>query len=93
MSLVSVQNGRVTMDWSPEPAELVLQEPGPQGEAINLQGTEHFAFRLEIAARTGALLRARTTYDDLKLIVVLPGVPEAQSPHEAISRTVTIDPR
>src|ERR1019366_6862241 len=67
LSLISLRNDRATIDWAPDPADLDLTQLGPQGQPLNLQGTEHWAFRLEIDSRSGALVRARTTYDDLDL--------------------------
>jgi hypothetical protein len=91
--LVSMSAKVATIDWAPALADLDLRDRGPNGEPLFLQGTEHWAFRLELDRRTGALIRAHTTYDDLDLTIRLPNVPEGKQPKVKISRTVSIEPR
>lgn len=86
MRLVALEPRRATLDWRPLPADLTLVEKAMQ-PPTTMQGTEHFAFRLEIDRPTGVLERASTTYDDLDLKIV--GAPETV-PHMRIQRTVTI---
>jgi hypothetical protein len=93
VKLVSLDKRTAVIDWSPAPADLDLTEHPAPAQTVNLKGTEHWAFRLEFDARTGALLRARTTYDDLDLKVKLDGVPADKAPRVAITRAVTVEPR
>jgi hypothetical protein len=93
ISLVSQENGRTTLDWAPSLADLSLQEPGPRGRSIDLRGKEHFAFRVEIDTRSGALVSAHTTYDDLDLAMHIADVPADKLPRQAITRAVDIRPR
>ena len=86
MRLVALEPRRATLDWRPLPADLTLVEKAMQ-PPTTLQGTEHYAFRVEIDRSTGFIERATTTFDDLDLKVV--GAPETV-PHVHISRTVTI---
>ncbi len=93
VSLASVEGGVATIDWAPALADLDLLESGPQNQTIGLKGTEHFAFRVQIDTRTGALISGRTTYDDLDLAMHLTGVPDDKLPRQKITRAVTILPR
>ena len=65
---------------------------GPQNQTIGLKGTEHFAFRVQIDTRTGALISGRTTYDDLDLAMHLTGVPDDKLPRQKITRAVRFCP-
>ncbi|HEY1752836.1 MAG TPA: hypothetical protein VGG29_16375 [Caulobacteraceae bacterium] len=56
-------------------------------------GTEHWAFRLTLDARTGALIEAHTPYDSLDLKAHAAGMPEGASAPVKITRTVSITPR
>jgi hypothetical protein len=90
--LMSLADRRAVIDWSPEPAELELEQKGPQGQPMLLQGTERWAFRLTFDVRTGALQRATATQDDIDLAVSLAGAKTSVA-QVAIKRTVTVDPR
>ncbi len=92
VKLVALDGRRTVIDWAPEPADLDLDEHA-QGQPIHLHGTEHYAFELELDRRTGALIRAHTTYDDLDLLVQMAGLPADKAPRQKITRTVTIEPR
>ena len=89
VTLTSLDHGEATLDWKPEPAELDLTE-GSGGQAIKLHGTEHFAFRLVIDARTGWLKRGETLSDDLDMAVALPNAPADKAPRVATRRMVSI---
>ena len=91
MSLTGVEEGRALVDWKPSPSQLHLVNKLPSGQQIPLDGTEHFAFRLEIDARTGALRSARTLYDDLDLTAAVAG-PADRQPRLRITREVAIVP-
>ena len=86
MRLAALDQRRAILDWRPLPADLTLVEKAMQ-PPTTLQGTEHYAFRVEIDRPTGFIDRASTTYDDLDLKIV--GAPDIV-PHVLISRTVTI---
>jgi hypothetical protein len=92
VKLIALDRKHTVIDWEPDMADLDLDEHAG-GQLIHLNGTEHYAFRLELDRHTGALVRARTTYDDLDLTVHMAGLPEGQAPKQKISRTVTIEPR
>ena len=92
VTLVALDTQKAVIDWAPLPADLDLIEKH-DAQPLHLNGTEHFAFRLEIDQRTGAVVRAHTTYDDLDLLVQMAGVPADKAPRVKISRTVTIEPR
>jgi hypothetical protein len=85
--LAAIDSRRAVIDWQPAPADLHMIERG-MTPPLTLQGTEHWAFRVELDRRTGAIERASTTYDDLDLKMV--GMPDSV-PHVRISRTVTIE--
>jgi hypothetical protein len=89
ISLVSLDPQHAVLDWKPAAADLELVE-GANKPPVTLKGTEHFAFRVDVDRKTGAILRAATTYDDLDMKVM--GAPDS-IPHVRISRTVTIAPR
>jgi hypothetical protein len=89
ISLASLDNKRAVLDWAPALADLQLVE-GVNKSAAALKGTEHFAFRVEVNRKTGAIERASATYDDLDMKVV--GAPDTV-PHLKITRTVKIEPR
>jgi len=93
VKLMSLDRGQGVIDWAPELADLTLAEHGPQGQPIGLQGTEHWAFRLTLDRRSGALVRAQTTYDDLDLAMTMAGAPPGGLPRLKIARVVTIEPR
>ena len=85
--LVTLDRGQAVIDWQPLLATLDLVEhSGPT--PLTLHGTEHYAFRITLDRRTGAIRDAHTLFDDLDLNVV--GAPGA--PHVVISRSVTITP-
>jgi hypothetical protein len=77
---------RATIDWEPLPADITIIERAMQ-QPMTLKGTEHFAFRVEVDRRSGAIERAVTTFDNLDLAIV--GVPPSV-PHVRISRRVSI---
>jgi hypothetical protein len=89
ISLASLDAQRAVLDWKPALADLDLVE-GANKPPVTLKGTEHFAFRVEIDRKTGAIRRAVTTYDELDMKVV--GAPDSV-PHVRIRRAVTIEPR
>jgi hypothetical protein len=91
-SLMARDKDRLVIDWAPDLADLNLQQRKPPGAPTVLQGTEHFAFRVEVDARSGALLRAKSTYDDLDLSVSGPGIPAGKPLHLKMSREVVIEP-
>jgi hypothetical protein len=78
---------RAVIDWRPDLADIELTE-NAQKPPLALKGTEHWAFRVEIDRRSGAIERASTTYDDLDLAIV--GAPPG-TPRVRISRTVVIE--
>ncbi len=87
---VSLDARTAVIDWAPAPADLdLLEHHGSQ--PVALRGTEHWAFRLEFDRRTGVLIRARTTYDDLDLKMRMEGVPDDKLPKLKISRSVLIE--
>ena len=90
-SLASLEGGHATIDWKPDPAKLDLVEQNG-GQPVKLDGTEHFAFRLVVDARSGWLERADSLYDDLDMAVAIPNVPSGTSPRVAIKRIVSIEP-
>lgn len=92
-TLISIEPTRATLDWQPELADLELGEHTPQGQPMKMIGTEHWAFRVEINPRTGALIRSNSTYDDLDLTVHMQGLPEDKAPKVKITRAVTIEQR
>ncbi len=89
--LVSLDRGRAVIDWAPNAAVIDLDQTSPDGQPLHLHGTEHWAFRLELEARTGVLLRAETLYDDLELRPRLVGMPEDQTPLLKITRMVKFE--
>jgi hypothetical protein len=90
VSLASLDDRHATIDWKPDVAKLDLVEQNG-GQAVKLDGTEHFAFRLVIDARTGWLERANSLYDDLDMTVAVPNVPADKSPRVVVKRVVTIE--
>jgi hypothetical protein len=92
ITLVGVEEGRALVDWKPTPSRLHLVNRLASGQQVPLDGTEHFAFRLEIDVSTGALRSAHTLYDDLDLTAAVPGVPTNRQPRLKITREVAIVP-
>jgi hypothetical protein len=92
VSLTALDRTHATLDWAPSISALQMTEAGQGGQTMDLQGTEHFAFRVVIERATGALVSAATTYDDLALTLHTAGVPPAGLPLK-ISRAVVIAPR
>jgi hypothetical protein len=92
ISLVGVEEGRALVDWKPTPSRLHLVNKLPSGQQVPLDGTEHFAFRLEIDARTGQLRSAHSLYDDLDLTAAVAGLPADRQPRLKITREVAIAP-
>jgi hypothetical protein len=84
--LASLDRRKAVIEWLPDQADLELVERGMQ-PPMESQGTEHFAFQIEVDRRSGAIERASTTYDNLDLKIV--GVPD-NAAHIRISRAVTI---
>jgi hypothetical protein len=93
VKLAELDAKHTVIDWAPDPADLDLDDHTPQGQLVHLKGTEHYAFRLELGRRSGALVRARTTYDDLDMTVHMAGLPDDKAPKQKISRVVTVEPR
>jgi len=91
VSLLSLEGGKVVIDWAPAMADLDLVEKAG-GQPVHLVGTEHFAFRVTLNATTGALVEAHTIYDDLDLKAHMAGMPDGVTTPVKISRTVTIKP-
>jgi hypothetical protein len=83
--LTRLDRTHAVIDWLPLPARLDLDQRNG-ATSVRLHGTEHWAFRLTLDRRTGAIVGAHTLYDDLDLAVV--NVPGA--PHVTIRRAVTI---
>jgi hypothetical protein len=92
VTLVSLSNQQAVIDWSPAPAELDLTNQ-VNGQPVNLTGLEHWAFRLTLDLRTGALIEAHTPYDTLDLVTHMAGVPADKAPPVKITRTVEIKSR
>ncbi|HEY3814812.1 MAG TPA: hypothetical protein VGL66_16460 [Caulobacteraceae bacterium] len=92
-TLESVDAKVATLKWAPALADLDLSEHTAQGQAMKMIGVEHWSFRVEIDRHTGALIRAKTPYDDLDLTVHMQGLPEDKAPKVKIVRVVTIEPR
>jgi hypothetical protein len=91
VSLVSL-GSQAVIDWAPATAELDLVE-NAGGQPVHLKGTEHFAFRVTLDTRTGALIEAHTTYDDLDLVARMANMPEGPGMPQKITRAVAINPR
>jgi hypothetical protein len=89
ITLQSLEGGRATLDWAPNPAALHLVEQNA-GPPVKLDGTEHFAFRLVLDAGSGWPRQADTLYDDLDMRVAVPGLPPDKLPKVAIKRLVSI---
>lgn len=92
VSLPSLADGKAVIDWNSADADLVIDETS-NAQPIRLSGTEHWAFRLTLDARTGALIEAHTPYDSLDLKAHAAGMPEGASAPVKITRTVSITPR
>jgi hypothetical protein len=93
IALTDVSGGRAIVTWTPTPSQLhLVQQVGAAGagQSVTLDGTERFAFRLEIDARSGVLERATTLYDDLDVAMTMADLPADQHPHMHIQRQVTI---
>jgi len=89
IAFADLKDGRALIDWAPTPSRLqMVNGEGPS--AISTTGTEHFAFRLEIDARSGVLEKAYALYDDLDLTVRVPSLPGDKQPVVKLRRTVTI---
>jgi hypothetical protein len=89
VSLASVDPDRAVIDWKPAAADLEILEEANK-PPVRLRGTEHFAFRVEVDRRTGAIARAVASYDNLDMKVV--GAPDSM-PDLKITRAVSIEPR
>jgi hypothetical protein len=87
VALAALEPGRAVIDWRPDLADIDLVERA-NTPPLALKGTEHWAFRVEVDRKTGMLLRASTSYDDLDLTIV--GAP-ASMPHVRIGRSVLIE--
>jgi hypothetical protein len=77
------------IDWKPAAADLEILEEANK-PPVRLKGTEHFAFRVEVDRRTGAIARAIASYDNLDMKIV--GAPDSV-PNLKITRAVSIEPR
>jgi len=89
--LTALAADTATVDWVPDLMQLTLVERNNPGQGpITLAGTEHFSFRLLIDPRTGVLQSASAPYDDLAVVVQMPGLDPKYAPHLAIKRAVTI---
>lgn len=91
VSFATRSKTEAAIDWVTAPADLSLTTQ-TTGRPLTLTGTERWAFHVAFDARSGALLEAHTTYDDLDLIAHIPGVPEDKAPPVKISREVRIAP-
>jgi hypothetical protein len=89
VSLASVDRDRAVLDWKPAVADLEIVEEANK-PPITLKGNEHFAFRVEVDRKTGAIARAVASYDNLDMKVV--GAPDSM-PNLKITRAVSIEPR
>jgi hypothetical protein len=85
--LAAVDDHYATFEWRPLPADLTLLER-TMNPPMTMNGTEHWAFRVEVDRRSGWVDRASTLYDDLDLKIV--GAPDTV-PHVRIARNVTIE--
>ncbi|THD82515.1 MAG: hypothetical protein E7812_01315 [Phenylobacterium sp.] len=75
ISLADPVAGRVLVDWAPTLSrlELIQGDSATPGGPVALNGTERFAFRLEIDPRSGVLEHAYALHDDLDLQMTPPG--------------------
>ena len=89
IAFADLKGGRAYLDWVPTPSRLEIVQ-GAGASAMTMKGTEHFAFRLEIDAKSGALEKAWALYDDLDMKVQVPGAPADKLPVVKLRRTVTI---
>jgi hypothetical protein len=89
VSLASVDRDQAVIDWKPAAADLEILEEANK-PPVRLKGTEHFAFRVEVDRRTGAIARAIASYDNLDMKIV--GAPDSV-PNLKITRAVSIEPR
>jgi hypothetical protein len=89
IALTGLADGVATLEWRPAVAQLHMDRQAG-GRQVALSGSERFAFRLSIDARSGWLRRAETLYDDLDLTVVAPNLAADKAPRVSIKRAVTI---
>jgi hypothetical protein len=89
VSLASRSANDAVVDWRPDPADLSIREPSPQGPT-QFHGAEHWSFRISYDPKTQELHWARTTYDDIEMAVVTPGIAAEAAPHVKITRQVRI---
>jgi hypothetical protein len=87
--LAALDPDHVTLDWSPNIARLHLVEQNG-GKPTTLDGTEHFAFRLTLDAKSGQLERADALYDDLDVTLSSAMVQPEILPRLKIKRAVSI---
>jgi hypothetical protein len=87
--LAALNRRRAILDWLPRSADLTTIEHSMH-PTLTLQGTEQWAFRVEVDRRTGVIERAATTQDEINLTIV--GAPQQVAPVR-ISRVVTIERR
>lgn len=87
MRLALLDQHRATLEWRPLPAKLMLVERA-MVPPMTMDGTEHWAFRVEVDRRSGMIERASTLYDDLDLKIG--GAPDNVR-HMRIARNVTIE--
>ena len=91
-NFVSRQGDVAVVDWSPDPMAVAIVSHGAMnGTDQRMRGVERYAFRLEIDARSGALIRAATPSDRLDLIVDVPGLSPEQDPRIVVTREVSIE--
>jgi hypothetical protein len=77
------------LDWTPAVANLEILEETSK-PPVRLKGTEHFAFRVDVDRRSGAIARAVVNYDNLDMKIV--GGPDSM-PNLKITRVVSIEPQ
>lgn len=94
ITLAALDQQVATVDWAPDPMQIAIKvHASGNVPEMAMTGIERYAFRSEIDRRTGALRRAKTTSDNLDLVVAMPNVPPDKAPHLAISRDVAIETR
>jgi hypothetical protein len=76
LRFVSLEGGRATVDWAPDPISLrVTMRGAASGGDLQLQGTGALLIRVQIDRATGTLIGAASTTDRLNLIVDVKDAP------------------
>ena len=91
VKFVALGPDRATLDWVPKPMTVtVITHGGMDGKDLTLNGTEIFGYRIDIDPRTGTLIGAAMTNDNLHLRL---GLPDGRIVPINITREITIAPR